>query len=95
MLVSDRKHKHFSTIARNSVAVIATVVLAVKIAAAQNLPPAVPPALPGTSAIRLPGLSGLSSFSSDVVTADRPGQVSNAIAARFDPSGPGESLLSR
>ena len=57
MLVSDRKHKHFSTIARNSVAVIATVVLAVKIAAAQNLPPAVPPALPGTSAIRLPGLS--------------------------------------
>jgi outer membrane protein len=83
MLVSDRKHKHFSTIARNSVAVIATVVLAVKIAAAQNLPPAVPPALPGTSAIRLPGLSGLSSFSSDVVTADRPGQVSNAIAAGF------------
>ena len=69
MLVHDRKHKHLSTIARNSFAVIATVVLAVKIAAAQNPPPAVPPALPGTSAIRLPGLSGLSSFSNTIVTA--------------------------
>jgi outer membrane protein TolC len=74
MLVNDRKHKHLSTIARNSFAVIATVVLALRIAAAQNPPPAVPPALPGTSAIRLPGLGGLSSFSNTIVTADRPGR---------------------
>jgi hypothetical protein len=32
-------------------------VLGVKIAAAQDLPSAVPPTLPGISAIRLPGLS--------------------------------------
>jgi hypothetical protein len=85
MLVNDRKHKHLSTIARNSFGVIVTVVLilATKTAAGQNPPPAVPPALPGTSAIRLPGLSGLSSFSNTIVTADRPGQVSNAIAAGF------------
>src|SRR6476661_5461915 len=74
MLVNDRKHKHLSRIARNSFAVIATVVLALKIAAAQNPRPAVPPALPGTSAIRLPGLGGLSSFSNTIVTADRPGR---------------------
>src|SRR5580765_6477906 len=83
MLVNDRKHKHLSRIARNSFVVIATVVLAVKIAAAQNPPPAVPPALPGTSSIRLPGLSGLSSFSNTIATAASPGQVSNAIAAGF------------
>jgi hypothetical protein len=38
MLVNDRKHKHLSTIARNSFAVIAIVVLTVMIAAAQNPP---------------------------------------------------------
>jgi hypothetical protein len=83
MLVSDRKHRHLSTIARNSVAVIATVVLAVKIAAAQDPPPTVPPALPGASSIRLPGSSTLSSFSNTIVTSGRPGKVSNAIAAGF------------
>ena len=76
MLVSDRKHRH-------SVAVIATVVLAVKIAAAQNPPPAAPPALPGSSAVRLPGLNDLSSFSNTIVTSDRPAQASSAIAAGF------------
>ena len=78
--MSNWKHKHLSTIALNSV-VIASV--AVKIAFAQNLPPAVPPLLPGTSAIRLPGLSGLSPFSWDLVTADRPGRVSNAVVGGF------------
>jgi outer membrane protein TolC len=58
-------------------------VLAVKVTAAQDLTSAVPPAPLGTSAIRLPGLSGLSSLSGTVVTAGRPGKVSNAIAAGF------------
>ncbi len=83
MLVSDRKHKHLSAIARNSVAVIATVILALKIAAAQNLPPADPPTLPGTSAIPLPELRGLNLFSSAVVTAERAGQVSDEPTAGF------------
>jgi outer membrane protein TolC len=83
MLRSDRKHKHLSTIARNSVAVIATAVLAVKIIAGEDLASTVPPALPETSAIRLPGFSGVSSLSGTVVTAGRPGQVSNATAAGF------------
>jgi outer membrane protein TolC len=83
MLVSDRKHRHLSTIAWNSVAVIAIMAPAVKIAAAQDPPPVVPAAMAGTSATPLPVLSGLSSFSSAVVTAGRPGLVSNAIAAGF------------
>jgi outer membrane protein TolC len=84
MLGSDRQHKH-STIALSSVAVIATVVL-VKIAAAQDLPSAIPPALPGMSTIRLPGFSGLS-LSGTVITAGRPGQMGNAIATGFADGG--------
>jgi outer membrane protein TolC len=73
------------------------VVLAFKIAAAQDLPSAVPPTLPGMSAIRLPGLSGLSSLSSPVVTAGRSSQVRNTIAAGFTDggySGEGQSVRS-
>jgi hypothetical protein len=80
----DQKHKHLPTTAWNSVVVIATVlVLTVKIAAAQDLPSAIPPALPGMPAIRLPGFSGLSSLSSPVVTAGRSGQVGNTIVPGF------------
>jgi outer membrane protein TolC len=78
---SDRKYKPFHTIAGNLVAVIATVLLPVKIAAAQDLTPAVPPALPGTSAIRMPGFGGFSALSSSSVAAGRPTQVGDAVAA--------------
>src|SRR5215472_17855493 len=85
---SDRKHNHLPISARHSVAIIATaLVLAVKIAVAQDLPSAVPTALPGISTTRLPGSSGLFSFSGTVVTAGRPGQVRNAIAVGFADGG--------
>jgi outer membrane protein len=80
MLLNDRKHTCPSAIARNSVVVIAVVALAGTTGAAQDLPSPVPTALPGASAIWLPGFSGLSSFPSAGVTAERPGQVSNATA---------------
>jgi outer membrane protein TolC len=78
---SDRKYRPFHTIAGNLVAVIATVLLSVEIAAAQDLPPAAPPALPGASAIRLPGFGGLSALSSSAVPAGRPAQLGDAVAA--------------
>jgi outer membrane protein len=81
MLLNDRKHTCPSAIARNSVVVIAVVALAGTTGAAQDLPSPVPTALPGASAIWLPGFSDLSSFPSADVTAERPGQVSNATAA--------------
>src|SRR5262245_51520702 len=87
MLRSDRTRSQFSPFARNSIAVIATVALAVTIVAAQDLPSTVTSAVTGTSAIRLPGFNGLSPLTGAVATKGTHDQVSNAIAAGFASGG--------
>jgi outer membrane protein TolC len=77
MLGSDRKLSYLSLFARKSIAVITTAVLAVTIVAAQELP----------SAIRLPGVSGLSSFSGALTIPERPRQGSDAVAVGFASDG--------
>ena len=83
MLWSDHERRHPYAFWQNLIGVIAAVILAVTIVAAQDLPLAVPSAIPGTSAIRSPGFNGSSALSSIAGTAARPGQVSNVFAAGF------------
>jgi outer membrane protein TolC len=77
MLGSDRMRSYLSPFARNSIAVIATAVLAVTIVAAQDLP----------SAIRLPGFSGPFTLSGALTTSERPRQASDASAVGFASGG--------
>lgn len=82
MLWSDRRYRHFPFFGLNSIGAIASVVFAVRIAAAQDLPPAVVPAPPRTSIIRLPTFSS-TSLSDTVARAARPAQAANAITVGF------------
>jgi hypothetical protein len=67
-------------LALNSIALIASVIF-VKITAAQDLPSAFPPALPGASTLRLPGFRSLSSPSDRAVTTGGPSPtIGNIIA---------------
>jgi outer membrane protein TolC len=83
MLWRDQKRRHPCAFGQNLIAVIATVILAVTIVAAQDLPLAVPSAVPGTSTIRPPAFNGFSALSGIAGTAARAGQVSNVFAAGF------------
>jgi outer membrane protein len=82
MFAGDQKHNFCAAIA---IAVLTTVVVTDKIGAAQDLPSAVPLALPGFSSTWLLGLGfgGVSSFSASVVTTGVPGQVGNAANAGY------------
>src|SRR5262245_57175180 len=71
MFGSGRKHQHLSTIRVKSIVLIATVVAAGKIGAAQDLPSAIPPALRGTPTLRLPVLGSRSSDSPSTIAADK------------------------
>jgi outer membrane protein TolC len=75
------KHRCSSFFLLNTIAVIVSVIFVVKIAAAQDVPSAVPPALPGISPIRLPGFGSLSSPSGSAVTMGRPRQTMTSITA--------------
>ena len=86
MFESDRKRQHLPTIAHHPVALIATVVLIVKVGVAQILPAAIPPALPGTSIIRSPGFSDICFFSG-VPTTGRLCPASNVITGGFADGG--------
>ena len=94
MVSIDRKHEHFPAIVRILMDVIATAVLSVEIAGAQDLPSAVPPALPGASTIRLSGSRALSSLSGTVVTSSGLGQGSTATATVFAGADVGPSIRS-
>ena len=87
MLWSDRKRRRPYAFGQNLITVIATVILAVAIVAAQDLPLAVPSAVAGTSAIRPPVFNGFSALSGIAGRAARPGQVSNVFAAGFAAGG--------
>src|SRR5215472_13413312 len=84
---SDRKKRYVFTIARISIAATATLILAVKMADAQDVPSAVSPAVPGYWVTRLPGFSGLSFLQGTTIGARRPVQASNSIATGFGEGG--------
>ncbi|MGA7236209.1 MAG: TolC family protein [Bryobacteraceae bacterium] len=83
MLGSNRKRSYLSRFARNSIALIATALLAVTIVAAQDLPSVVPRAGEGTSPIGAPGLNGLPSPSGAVATAGGSGEANNGAVTGF------------
>src|SRR5215472_456874 len=84
---SELTQSHICVLARNATAVIAPVILAATIVAAQDTPSALPNAVPGLSAIRPPGFNALTSLSNIAGTAGRPSQVSDFVAAGFPAAG--------
>ena len=91
---SARRHKHFPFSALKLFALIASVIFVITVAAAQDLPSAGSPALPGVSTTRLPVLSSLSD---SVVTAGRSRQIMSNIVAPGLPGNqdsPGRSVPS-
>ncbi|HKE24447.1 MAG TPA: TolC family protein [Bryobacteraceae bacterium] len=84
---SELTQSHICVLARNATAVIAPVILAATIVAAQDTPSALPTAIPGLSAIRPSGFNALTSLSSIAGTAGRPSQVSDFVAAGFPAAG--------
>src|SRR6516225_1979602 len=84
MFGPDRTHLPFFSFARSSAALLVALVGASGSTAAQDATPAVRFALPGESPFRLPGFTGLSSFSIPGFPA-RPWQLVNAIADGLEP----------
>jgi outer membrane protein TolC len=82
MLGSNQRHKHLRTIAQNSVAVIATLVLTAQLAAAQDL-------------IRLPAVADLSSQWGALATAKRPEASNTALDGVTDGGDPGTGQPAR
>lgn len=83
MFASDRMRSQLSVFARNSIAAAASAVLAITAAGAQDLSPAIPRVLEGTSAIVSPGVSGLPSLPGAPTEKGKAGQVSDVVAAGF------------
>ena len=84
MLWSERFHNHFPFFALNSIVVLMSVAFVAETAAGQDLPSAISPALPGISAMGLPGFGTPSSFSGSTAPTDSPSQImGNIIAAGF------------
>ena len=83
MFGNNRKLIPLSALVQNSAVVIVTLVVAVRFGAAQDSPPTLAPALPGTPAIRLSAMSGLSQFSTSGIVATRPELPADGIAGGF------------
>src|SRR5579871_5283840 len=77
MYRNDRKRAQLSAFARNSIAVASAAVVAVMIAAAQDLNSAIPRALEGTSAIVPPNFGGSLSPSVKAIS----GQISDVVSS--------------
>src|SRR5215469_3610865 len=83
MFANDRRRTQRCAFARNSIAGIAAAVVAVTIAAAQDLSPAIPRAIEGTSAIIAPGVSSLPSLSGAATKKGRVEQMMDAGVTEF------------
>jgi outer membrane protein len=83
MFPNGRMRTQLSAFARNSIAVIAAAVVAVSIAVAQDLSPAIPRALEGTSAIVPPSVNGSPSVSYPANAKGITGQISDVATAGF------------
>jgi hypothetical protein len=83
MFRNGRMRTQLSAFARNSMAVIAAAIVGVSIAAAQDLTPAIPRALEGTSAIVAPAAGGLPSIPGAANAKEISGQVSDLVGTGF------------